>query len=312
MSVSIPEISLFCDYLRIEKQSSAHTLQAYKRDLSGFFEFLQQQQSFSEVNLVKVEDVRGYLSHLRHKGYSRATLARLLASLRSLYAYLLRHNKVEHNPVLGIRPPRGEKKLPRTLDIDQISHLLSAVGDASDSVEDPLTVRDIAIAELLYSSGLRLSELVALRNSNFNSTMTLVTLIGKGRKTRLVPVGSKAREAISRWLSIRSDWLTSAIVTEFLFVSKKGTPLAPRTVQLRLAKLGKSKCLPVHLHPHMLRHSFASHLLESSGNLRAVQELLGHSDISTTQIYTHVDFQYLSKVYDAAHPRAKKQAKKES
>ena len=201
------------------------------------------------------------------------------------------------NPAVGIRAPKASRRLPKTLDVDQTARLLD--WDSSD----PLAIRDRAIMELLYSSGLRLSELLHLEVTDLDLKDATVRVTGKGRKTRVVPVGRHARHALQQWLQIRA---TLAPLASALFLNRRGTRLAPRTVQQRLQQWGSKRGLPMRLHPHMLRHSCASHVLESSSDLRAVQELLGHSDIATTQIYTHLDFQHLARIYDDAHPRARK------
>jgi integrase/recombinase XerC len=236
--------------------------------------------------------VRSYVAWRHRGGASGKTLQRELSALRSLYRYLLREGVVSHNPALGVPAPKTARKLPATLDPDQLCGLL----DNGD--EDPLSLRDTAMIELFYSSGLRLAELVAV------DTDASLEVTGKGAKSRRVPVGGLALEAIDRWLQVRGTY--AGAEEKALFVSRHGNRIHPRTVQKRLHRWAKIHGARRNVHPHMLRHSFASHLLESSGDLRAVQELLGHSDISTTQIYTHLDFQHLAQVYDKAHPRAKK------
>jgi len=298
------EITAFIDYLKVERRASVHTLDAYERDLLRFVTLLRSgKDAAPDFNAVTSQDVRGCLSALRRGGLAQATLARWLSSLRSFYRYLQRDGKVDHNPVSGIRPGKGSRRLPEVLDIEQLDHLLSA------RPANAMAARDMAMVELLYSSGLRLGELVSIRLRDFTATMDLLRVLGKGNKTRVVPVGRAARAALQRWLAYRSEWDLNADAENLLFISRNGTALSPRTVQLRLARLGRLKHLPVRLHPHMLRHSCASHMLESSGDLRATQEMLGHADISTTQIYTHMDFQHLAQVYDKAHPRAGKRTR---
>jgi integrase/recombinase XerC len=215
-----------------------------------------------------------------------------------MFRFLLREKRVDNNPAEGVRAPKSGRKLPATLDVDQVARLLEIEGDA------PLDRRDRAILELFYSSGLRLSELAALDVAQVQTSDRLLEITGKGAKTRRVPIGSKALQAIDTWLQVRTG--LSSLDETALFVSRRGTRLSPRSIEQRIALRARQQGMPRHVHPHMLRHSFASHLLESSGDLRAVQELLGHADIGTTQIYTHLDFQHLAQVYDKAHPRARK------
>ncbi len=304
----LPAVSQFIEHLAHERRLSVCTIEAYSRDLTTFVAFLDRgtapaDQSGETLDFSRIgtQQIRACLVHLRRRGLASASLARWLASVRAFYRYLEREGLVDHNPAVGVQAPKGPRRLPKTLDADQVDRLLSG------KPQNALQARDQAMAELLYSSGLRLGELVAVRCRDFSPDMGLLTVTGKGSKTRVVPVGKAARAAIEHWLRLRGQWLRSGVAEpEALFVGKRGTPLSPRAVQLRVARLGTQRDLVGRLHPHMLRHSFASHLLESSGDLRAVQELLGHSDVGTTQIYTHLDFQHLAKVYDAAHPRARK------
>ena len=223
--------------------------------------------------------------------------------MRALYRFHSERNPSIGNPALGIQAPKQRRNLPKTLDADSVNHLFQW------RPETTLDFRDLAIAELLYSSGLRLSELVSANINDVDFNERIMTVTGKGRKTRTLPVGAPALKAIKHWLSLRPLGNEEVQHTSPLFVSTRGQRISPRSVQLRLQRMARFSALPGKLHPHMLRHSFASHMLESSGDLRAVQELLGHADISTTQIYTHLDFQHLSKVYDAAHPRARRKNK---
>lgn len=288
-------VVLFMDYLRAEKWASPHTLVNYQRDLASLLAFCKQQGNADWAQL-KDADIRQYIA-LRHKsGISPKSIQRELAAIRSFYRFLLKRQWVGQNPAQGIRAPKAAKKLPKTLDVDQVSGLLSVEPDSS------LEIRDLAMFELFYSSGLRLSELVLLDCGDLNIADGFVRVLhGKGGKQRQVPVGTKALAAIQNWLGHRVDCASPA-----LFVGSKGVRLGQRSVQLRLEKWCRKIGLDEHIHPHMLRHSFASHLLESSQDIRAVQELLGHADVSTTQIYTHLDFQHLASVYDKAHPRAKR------
>jgi integrase/recombinase XerC len=289
-------LDAYCTHLRSERQVSPHTLDAYRRDLNKVLTYCEKQQITSWTAL-DVQSLRSLVARLHHLGQSSRSLARLLSAVRGFYQYLNREGICEHDPATGLSPPKGEKRLPKTLDADRTLQLLE--GGVED---DFLARRDQAILELFYSSGLRLSELTGLNCEQLDIADGLVQVLGKGCKTRVLPVGSKAREALSEWLKLR---LLANPQDDAVFVSQQGRRLGPRAIQLRVKAAGERE-LGQNLHPHMLRHSFASHLLESSQDLRAVQELLGHSDISTTQIYTHLDFQHLATVYDSAHPRAKR------
>jgi integrase/recombinase XerC len=290
------QLDAYCTHLRSERQVSPHTLDAYRRDLNKVLAFCEKQQLTSWTAL-DVQSLRSLVARLHHQGQSSRSLARLLSAVRGFYQYLNREGICEHDPATGLSPPKGERRLPKTLDADRTLQLLE--GGVED---DFLARRDQAILELFYSSGLRLSELTGLNCEQLDIADGLVQVLGKGSKTRVLPVGSKAREALSEWLKLR---LLANPQDDAVFVSQQGRRLGPRAIQKRVKVAGERE-LGQNLHPHMLRHSFASHLLESSQDLRAVQELLGHSDISTTQIYTHLDFQHLATVYDSAHPRAKR------
>jgi integrase/recombinase XerC len=288
-------LAKFLEYLRAEKWASPHTLIAYQRDLSGLSEFCQQRR-ISDWHAVNDVNIRHYIAFRHKSGVSPRSLQREMAAFRSFFRFLIKKKCLDHNPLQGVRAPKTAKKLPKTLDVDQISGLLSA--DPNSVLE----IRDLAMFELFYSSGLRLGELVMLDCLDLNIADGFVRVRhGKGGKQRQVPVGAKALEAIRIWLQHRPGSESSA-----LFVSAKGVRLGRRSVQLRLEKWCRKCGLAEHVHPHMLRHSFASHLLEASQDIRAVQDMLGHADVSTTQIYTHLDFQHLAKVYDKAHPRAKR------
>ncbi len=288
----------FLNHLQHERRLSLHTVNNYQRDLQRIREWCAGQELTHWRDLTQ-HQVRAYVAARHRGGIGGKTLQRELSALRSLYHYLLREGQVENNPVVGIRPPKSQRRLPSTLDADQLGHLLDQNSD------DPLDIRDLAIMELIYSCGLRLAEAVSLDVKHMDlSGDASLEITGKGAKDRQVPVGRKALSAVERWLAVRPT-LAKPEETA-LFVSKRGGRIHPRTLQQRLHKWAREHGASRDLHPHLLRHSFASHLLESSGDLRAVQELLGHSDISTTQIYTHLDFQHLAKVYDAAHPRARK------
>ncbi len=289
-------IDRFLHYLGFERRLSPHTLSNYRRDLDlacGFFAAHQ----IHRWRDVTQHDLRALVAARHRAGIGGRSLQRLLSAVRSFYHYLLREGDVTVNPAIGIRAPKAPRRLPKTLDVDQTAQLLDWDSD------EPLAIRDRAIMELLYSSGLRLSELLQLEVTELDLNDATVRVTGKGRKTRVVPVGRHARNALQRWLRTRA---TLAARSNALFLTRQGRRLAPRSVQQRLQQWGQKRNLPVRLHPHLLRHSCASHVLESSSDLRAVQELLGHADIATTQIYTHLDFQHLAKIYDGAHPRARK------
>ncbi len=293
-------LQAFIDYLRGEKRAAAHTLASYHRDLLRIQEYCSENK-IPSWQQVSANDIRRYIATRHKNGIGSKTLQRELAAMRSFYRYLLKRNLVDQNPAQSVKAPKAAKKLPKTIDVDQVTGLLDT---KSDTI---LEIRDLAMFELFYSSGLRLSELVMLDIKDLSiSEGYLRVRFGKGGKERQVPVGSKAIEAVSKWLVCRPDVASAA-----LFISSRGARLVQRSVQLRLERWCKKNGLAEHIHPHMLRHSFASHLLESSQDIRAVQELLGHSDISTTQIYTHLDFQHLASIYDKAHPRAKKKIKQE-
>ena len=294
------DIAAFLDYLKFEKNSSVHTLSAYQRDLSRFTTLLTRLniRAWSDIS---EKQLRLWLAEMHAEGLQSKSLQRVLSSVRSLFRYLNRQGILEENPAQLVSAPKASRKLPVTLDTDQMDALLSNKDD------DPLVVRDQAMLELFYSSGLRLSELVGLNLGSFEDGLRRVRVLGKGNKERVLPVGSKAQEAIKHWLSARS--LLPVKDEDALFLSKNGHRISHRQVQNRVRRQAREQGMPTSVHPHMLRHSFASHMLESSGDLRAVQELLGHSDISTTQIYTHLDFQHLADVYDKTHPRARRKKK---
>lgn len=284
-------LDTYIGYLTHERRSSPHTVAAYRRDLEAF-------RASAEIDdwlAVKPHHVRQFLARLHGRGRSSSTIGRALSSVRSFYAFLVRRGFIQANPAAGVSAPKNRKKLPKTLDADNAAKLFDS------NPKSALELRDRAIIELFYGSGVRLAELVALDLRHLDLANGFATVTGKGNKTRVVPLGSHAAEAVRRWLDTRRV----AGANDPLFTGRGSNRISPRTVQARLKKLSLRNLGTDVLHPHLLRHSFASHLLESSGDVRAVQELLGHADISTTQIYTHLDFQHLAKVYDAAHPRAK-------
>lgn len=290
----------YLDYLQFERRLSPRTLASYRRDIGGYLDWCEQEQVSAWRNTSQ-QQIRLFSAHRHRGGISGTSLARQLSSLRGMFRFLLREKRVQQNPVEGVRAPKSGRRLPAALDVDQVGRLMDVPGS------DTLDLRDRAILELFYSSGLRLSELAALDVAQIRSGDDLLEITGKGAKTRRVPIGSKAIEAIEAWLKSRVELARED--ESALFVSQRGTRLSPRSIEQRIGLRAQQQGMPRHVHPHMLRHSFASHLLESSGELRAVQELLGHADISTTQVYTHLDFQHLAQVYDKSHPRARKRNK---
>jgi len=289
----------FLDYLRFERRLSPRTVTAYRRDLSEFLAWCDEHEVRTPAG-IDSQQVRQYAATRHRQGLSPKSLQRHLSAIRAWFRYLVRERQASRNPADGIRAPKVRRQLPHTLDADQLSRLLDLPGDG------PLDARDRAIMELFYSSGLRLAELVGLNVADIAGGDELLEISGKGAKTRRVPIGRMARAALDDWVKARGELARPD--EPALFVSQRGSRLSPRSVEARLRRRAIEQGMPRHVHPHLLRHSFASHLLESSGDLRAVQELLGHADIGTTQIYTHLDFQHLAQVYDATHPRAKRKA----
>lgn len=293
-SLSVP-LTNFIGHLASEKRHSPRTCDNYQRDLLRLARWLTRglQHQWRDVS---IHDLRRYVATLSRDGLGGRSIARHLSAIRRFYQYLLRERLATDNPALDIRAPKSPRRLPKVADVDQLNHLLDA------DAEDPLETRDLCMFELMYSSGLRLAELVGLNVTSVDLSGGEVRVLGKGGKERVVPVGRKARAAIETWLPLRAG--LAAESEPALFVSQRGHRLSHRSVQARLNRWGLAKGADQKLHPHLLRHSFASHMLESSGDLRAVQELLGHADIATTQVYTHLDFQHLARVYDRSHPRA--------
>ena len=300
------DIDRFLNHLRDERRLSAHTISAYRRDLEKFTDFLRRREITTLRQLV-IAQARMFPAQLNQSGLSSRSIQRALSAVRTLYRYLLRESKVKINPFLTARDvgqrqavtaPRAERRLPPTLSIEEIVQLVT-IDPRTD-----LDRRDRAILELFYSSGLRLAELSGLDLGDLDLADAVVRVMGKGAKTRIVPIGGYAREAVLAWLNVRSACARES--EQALFVNRSGTRLGARAIQQRVAVWAQRQGLGRRVHPHMLRHSFASHVLESSSDLRAVQELLGHADISTTQVYTHLDFQHLAQVYDNAHPRARR------
>jgi integrase/recombinase XerC len=283
--------------LRNERQLSPHTASNYGRDLASLLDYCQS-QGITDWNQVDSQHMRMFAAREHRRGLGPRSIQRRLSACRGLFRHLLREGALKREPTGDVQAPKARKRLPTPLDADSMARLLEFRSD------DSLGVRDKAIMELFYSSGLRLSELLGLNLHDLDLRDRTVRVVGKGNKARIVPVGKHAIEALQRWLRERA---TIAAVDELaVFVGVNGGRLGPRIVQRRIARWARLQGLPEHVHPHMFRHSFASHLLESSQDLRAVQELLGHANISTTQVYTHLDFQHLARIYDAAHPRARR------
>ncbi|MCP1728118.1 integrase/recombinase XerC [Natronospira proteinivora] len=287
----------YLDYLAQVRRLSPRTLSAYGRDLDDFLAWLDT-QGVDDWLMVDAQHVRAWAAGQRRRGHSGRSIQRRLSAVRSLFRFLIREHKAQHNPADEITAPKSPRRLPNTLDADQVGALLDM------PAETPLARRDKAVMELFYGAGLRLAELAGLDLDSVDFADGTVRVTGKGEKTRIVPMGRKAEAALKAWLRDRASM--ADVAESALFVSNRGTRLSHRNIQARLAHWSRQLGLDVPTHPHQLRHSFASHLLESSGDLRAVQELLGHADISTTQIYTHLDFQHLARTYDKAHPRARR------
>ncbi|MBN8279329.1 MAG: tyrosine recombinase XerC [Gammaproteobacteria bacterium] len=286
----------FLAHLTLERRLSAHTARSYRRDLVCLAEFCDRQGIAAFTDL-KPQDLRRFAATSHAGGLAPRSIQRRLSGARSFLNYLIREGQLKHNPGADISAPQAPRRLPGTLDVDQMAQLLQIEGD------EPETVRDRAMLELFYSSGLRLAELVGLDLGAVDLSDGTVRVTGKGNKTRIVPVGRKAREEVRAWLKVRVQLARQE--EPALFVGPRGHRISPRTVQTRVQYWALRAGVSQRVYPHLLRHSFATHLLESSSDLRGVQEMLGHADISTTQIYTHLNFQHLAQVYDRAHPRAK-------
>ena len=291
------EINLTRSFQETLQHLSLHTQKAYQHDLATLLEYCKI-QGVDKWRELDGRQMRGYAAWRHRQGIGGKSLQRNLSAVRAFYRYLINQGIAGQNPAQGILAPKTPRKLPRALDVDQAARLVSIEG------EDPLAVRDRAMLELMYSSGLRLSELIQLNMENLDLRDAVVTVLGKGKKTRAVPIGRYAIAALKKWYAVRQDIIKGD--EPAVFINRTGRRLTPRAFQLRLNQWAVKQGIATRVHPHMLRHSFASHLLESSGDLRAVQELLGHADIKTTQIYTHLDFQHLARVYDQAHPRAQR------
>jgi integrase/recombinase XerC len=311
-------IERFALHLRNERRMSGHTVAAYRRDLTELAAFCER-RAIAGWTAVEHAHLRTFAAAAHAAGIAPRSIQRRLSAVRTFYEFLLREGHCALNPARGVQAPKTKKRLPDTLDADQMARLLNFRAD------DTLSARDKAIMELFYSSGLRLAELVSLDLPSIDLKDRTLRVVGKGGKSRIVPVGRFAVDALRAWLAERAAWVRGtpdgaarpgassaarpgapSAGAQPVFVGRAGRRLSARAVQLRVDLWARRRGLAVHVHPHMFRHSFASHLLESSGNLRGVQELLGHADIGTTQIYTHLDFQHLAKVYDASHPRARR------
>ncbi len=291
-----PLLRGYLEHLSNERRLSWHTVTNYSRDIAALLELA----GPTRLDKLGVQEIRRFIAQLHGRGLDGRSLARMLSAWRGFYNYLARDHGYPTNPCLSIRAPKAVKRLPHALSPDEANRLMAIEGD------DDLALRDKAVLELFYSSGLRLSELTGLAPGDINFGDATVRVTGKGSKTRIVPVGSRAINALRQWLEIRGE--IAGADPRALFVDPKGKRLTGRVIQLRMKQWAIKLGVNANVHPHVLRHSFASHVLQSSGDLRAVQEMLGHASISTTQVYTHLDFQHLAKAYDAAHPRARKKS----
>jgi integrase/recombinase XerC len=301
-STAIQSVDAYLKYLQIEKRASPHTIKNYARDLSNLQQFCTEHHINDWAEL-RTHNVQACISHRHQQNISSRSIQRQLSAIRTFFDYLIERTQCEHNPARHVKAPRSSKPLPKTLDVDQLNGLLNQPATTA------LEKRDLAILELFYSSGLRLSELANLDINDLDTKeKTVLVRHGKGNKSRIVPVGRYALKALQHWYQVRPQFAPDPTLDQnsAIFLSNQGNRLSVRSIQQRIKHWCKRHGFNQLIHPHMLRHSFASHMLESSGDLRAVQELLGHSNINTTQIYTHLNFQHLSEVYDQAHPRAKK------
>ncbi len=291
------ELLRFYRFLESEKQFSPHTLSNYRRDIQRFVDFCQL-QSCESWQAIDEQHVRQFVSQVHRQGLGGKSIQRLLSALRRLFHFLQVNRLIKLNPAAHVRAPKSERKLPEVMHHQQLEQLLNTDSD------DPLVIRDHAILELLYASGLRLSELIALELGDIDWHSGHVRVLGKGRKERYCPFGQQAAKMIKKWVKCRD--LLARDGEKAVFVSSRGVRISASAIRARINKLCQQKGIDQRVYPHLMRHSFASHMLEASQDLRAVQELLGHAHLKTTQIYTHLDFQQLAKTYDAAHPRAQK------
>lgn len=286
----------YIQHLTFERGLSALTCKSYSRDLA----LLESLTEHADLKTINTQQIRRFIASLHGRGLSSKSIARALSAWRGFYDYLIQHQGFTQNPVIGLRAPKSAKTLPQALSVDQAVKFVDIQGDGL------LEVRDHAILELFYSSGLRLAELVNLDIDMLDFSEGTVIVTGKGNKTRIVPLGSQAANALQIWLQQRTDIKIDDKNKNAVFVTQQGRRVTPRAVQYRVKTWAIKQGINTDMHPHLLRHSFATHVLQSSQDLRAVQEMLGHANISTTQVYTHLDFQHLAKIYDAAHPRARK------
>jgi len=291
------ELAAFLERLKSERRLSPHTISAYQRDLNALLGFCER-EGVASFAALDSHVVRRFAAESHRRGLGARSVARRLSAVRTFLEYLVEMGEVASNAGVHVQAPKPPRRLPATLDADQVASLLAISGD------DFLTLRDRAMLELFYSSGLRLAELVGLDLYDVDTADRTVRVTGKGSKTRVVPVGKQALTALHDWLQVRPE--VAKLGEQALFLTRKGERISHRGVQARVNYWARRQGAPTGVYPHMLRHSFATHLLESSGDLRAVQEMLGHASLSTTQIYTHLDFQHLAQVYDQAHPRARK------
>ena len=291
------ELAAFLTRLATERRLSPHTVSAYRHDLLALLAFCER-EGIAAFGALDSFAVRRFAAESHRKGLGARSVARRLSAVRTFLNYLIEIGNLKSNAGVHVQAPKAPRRLPATLDADQVASLLAISGD------DPITLRDRAMLELFYSSGLRLGELVGLNLGDVDAADRTVRVHGKGSKTRVVPVGKHALAALHDWLAVRSELARPGELA--LFVGRQGARVSPRMVQKHVNDWARRQGAPTRVHPHMLRHSFATHVLESSGNLRAVQEMLGHASLSTTQIYTHLDFQRLAQVYDQAHPRARR------
>jgi integrase/recombinase XerC len=328
VAVDRAPIGRYLSHLSTERRLSPHTDSNYRRDLLAFADWCDGQQ-LPDWTTIDAQHVRVHAARCHRDGLAPRSIQRRLSAMRGYFNFLIREGVLRQNPAADVRAPKAPKRLPKALDVDRMSRLLqkpdtappararagtgtsappAAVGDSVAEEHAALDVRDLAIMELFYSSGLRLAELVGLRLGDLDLKDGTVRVLGKGSKTRIVPVGRQALAALQAWLHERAA--IARPDERAVFVGRNGRRLGARAVQLRVAEFAKRRGLDVKVHPHLFRHSFATHLLESSQDLRGVQELLGHANISTTQVYTHLDFQHLARIYDQAHPRAKRRREK--
>jgi integrase/recombinase XerC len=296
-------IDAYLSHLATERRLSPHTGTNYRRDLLAFADWCGGQSLVHWTDL-DAQHLRVYAARCHRDGLGPRSIQRRLSALRGFFGFLIRERVLTRNPADGIRAPKAPKRLPQALDVDRMARLLQPAPPAGEAADERLDLRDLALMELLYSSGLRLAEVVGLDLVDLDLRDRTVRVLGKGAKTRIVPVGGHAVRALEAWLARRGE-LASAAETA-VFVGRNGRRLGARAVQLRVAAYARRRGLDVGVHPHLFRHSFATHLLESSQDLRGVQELLGHANLSTTQVYTHLDFQHLARIYDQAHPRARR------